>query len=56
VTVRILTGDCRDKLREADRLEREAREIEGDSDNPLRVAAANKLWTDAAKLRAEAAS
>jgi hypothetical protein len=36
----------------AEQLEREAREIEGDSDNPLRVAAADRLYHQAAALRA----
>jgi hypothetical protein len=36
----------------AEQLEREAREIEGDSDNPLRVAIANDLNAKAAALRA----
>jgi predicted Zn-ribbon and HTH transcriptional regulator len=38
---------------EADELERRAREIEGDSDNPLRVAAANRLYAEASALRSE---
>ena len=33
-------------------LERQARMVEGDSDNPLRVAAANELYAKAAALRA----
>jgi hypothetical protein len=32
-------------------LGRRARETEGDSDNPLRVAAANKLYSQAAAIR-----
>ncbi len=35
---------------EVERLRQQAREIEGDSDNPLRVAAANKLYDQAAAL------
>ena len=43
-----------DKLELAEQLERRARDVEGDSDNPLRVAAANKLYAEAAALRARA--
>jgi hypothetical protein len=38
----------------AQQLEQEARDIEGDSDSPLRVAVANKLYEQAATLRARA--
>ena len=41
-------------LGEAERLEARARDVEGDSDNPLRVSAANRLYEQAAALRAEA--
>ena len=39
-----------DLLKPADEFERKARAVEGDSDNPLRVAAANELYTKAAAL------
>jgi hypothetical protein len=49
------TGSVADKLiAQAEEAERRALEIEGDSDNPLRVAAANKYWDRAEVLRARA--
>ena len=44
-----------DKLELAEQLERRARDVEDDSDNPLRVAAANKRYAEAAALRSQAA-